>query len=91
MINEKGSTTPSQERTIPVGAQPDDCGQNLLSMTIPINFLARLHAQLIEGSIRDTVGQIYFGEELSPENKTALFYEGINSDLIFIHNRGNES
>ena len=91
MTSQNGPTTPTQERTIPVGAQPDDGSQNLLSMTIPINFLARLHAQLIEGSIRDTVGQIYFGEELSPENKTALFYEGINSNLIFIHNRGKKS
>ena len=43
-----------------------------------------MHEQLIEGVIRDVIGQLYFGEEISQENKSALHFEGINSDLIKI-------
>jgi len=58
---------------------------------MPVNLLALMHDQLNEGVVRDVVGRLYFGEEISPENKTALHYEGINANLISIHNRGNKS
>jgi hypothetical protein len=65
-------------------------GINLVTITMPVNFLSGIHDQIPEGILRDVVGQIYFGEEISPENKTALHYAGINATLIFIH-RGNKS
>ena len=64
---------------------------NCIAITMPVNLLALMHDQLNEGVVREVVGQLYFGEEISPENKTALHYEGINANLIFIHNRGNKS
>ena len=56
---------------------------------MPVILLALIHDQLNEGVVRDVVGQLYFGEEISPENKTALHFEGINSNLIVIHDTGN--
>lgn len=64
---------------------------NCITITMPVILLALMHDQLNEGVVRDVVGQLYFGEEISPENKTALHYEGISANLIFIHNRGNKS
>jgi len=62
---------------------------NQITISVPLNFLGHLHDQLPEGAIRDVIGQLYFGEEISPENKTALHFEGINSNLIVVHDRGN--
>jgi len=63
---------------------------NCITITMPVNLLALMHDQLNEGVVRDVVGQLYFGEEISPENKTALHYEGINPNLIVIFKRGKE-
>jgi hypothetical protein len=57
---------------------------NCIDITIPLNFLAQIHDQLPDGVIRDVIGQLYFGEEISPENKTALKFEGINANLIIV-------
>ena len=72
------STRPKKSPNLPPGI-------NLVTVTMPLNFVSGIHDQIPEGVLRDVVGQIYFGEEISPENKTALYYEGINLDLIVVH------
>ena len=72
--------------------QGQECADaNLIMLRVSFQFLGRIHDLLPAGVLRDVVGQLYFGEEISPENKSALHYEGINASLIFINNRGNKS
>jgi len=67
-----------------------ECGLSLLVMPEPFEFLGRIHDLLPDCALREAVGQLYFGENISPDTQAALRFEGINSNAIFLHNRGNE-
>ena len=63
---------------------------NCIDITLPFSFLSSIHEQLAEGPIRDAIGHLFFGEELSQDVKSALHYEGINPNLIVVHNTRNK-
>ena len=62
-----------------------------ISITMPLSYLGILHEHLKEGCIRDLFGQFYFEEKISNDNKTTLYYEGIDLNLITTNYTGKQS
>ena len=68
-----------------------ECGLSLLVVLEPFELLGPIHDRLPDCAVRDAVGQLHFGENISPETQGALRFEGVNSNTIFLLNRGKKS
>jgi len=68
-----------------------ECGLSLLVILEPFELLDLIHDHLPDCALREALGQLSFGENISPETQAALRFEGVNLNTIFLHNRGNES